>query len=234
MSNTNNFFIRNRNEKQGKLYFKTWLPQAYFPTVELLRKSVLETAVKKYNDELDVAITMCKLQEWNSAVKKLEHISKQFSAYVGALNPDEQRQRAFSEAYKEEKRQREEYEKQQNQGIIRKNIAEIVDNCVEVEEVLNEVRECLEQLDLSSINPDDPIASGILDVAEGVDGVADELSIETKEVLNEAGLTEPEFSKTMDAMLDEFINGYSLFGSDFDPALANPITFPRDESNLNA
>ncbi|CAG8674940.1 6759_t:CDS:2, partial [Ambispora gerdemannii] len=137
---------------------------------------------------------------------------------------------------------REEYEKRQNQEIVRKNIAEIVDNCVntvntgcsiEVEEVLNEVCECLEQLDLSSIDSNDPIASGILDVAEGVDGVADKLTVGTKEILNEVELTEPEFSEKTDAMLDEFINGYNLLGPDFDPALANPITFPRNENNLN-
>ncbi|CAG8557779.1 12831_t:CDS:2 [Cetraspora pellucida] len=130
----------------------------------------------------------------------------------------EKRQRAFSEAYQVEKRRREEYEKRQNQEIIRKNIVEIVDNCIntinigrsiKVEEVLNEVRECLEQLDLSSIDSNDPIASGILDIAEGVDGMVDKLTIGTKEILNEAGLTEPEFSEKTDAMLDEFINGYS-------------------------
>ncbi|CAG8749829.1 5703_t:CDS:2, partial [Ambispora leptoticha] len=76
----------------------------------------------------------------------------------------EKHQQIFSEAYQVEKRRREEYEKRQNQEIVRKNIAEIVDNCIntvntgrsiEVEEVLNEVRECLEQLDLSSTDSND-------------------------------------------------------------------------------
>ncbi|CAG8485934.1 6176_t:CDS:2, partial [Funneliformis caledonium] len=54
---------------------------------------------------------------------------------------------------------------------------------IEVEEVLNEVHECLQRLDLSCIESDDPIASGILDISEGVDKVIDNLSIETKQIL---------------------------------------------------
>ncbi|CAG8852249.1 22820_t:CDS:2, partial [Racocetra persica] len=58
-----------------------------------------------------------------------------------------QRKEMFSEAYQVEKRQREEQERQQNQEIIRKNIAKIIDNCInavnagcsmKVEGVLNE------------------------------------------------------------------------------------------------
>ncbi|CAJ0847208.1 14448_t:CDS:2, partial [Entrophospora sp. SA101] len=236
MTDIDNFFLHNRKENHGKLYFKVWLPQVFFPTVELLKKSVLDTAVKRYNNELNTAITICENKGWKSVVKKLEQISNYFS-----LMTREKRQEIFSEAYQVEKKRREEHEKQQNQEIIRNNIAEIVDKCInavnigrsfEIEEVIIEVRECLEQLDLSSIDSSDPIASGILDIAEGVDGVADKLTVGAKEILNEVELSEPGFSEKTDVMLDEFINGYSLLGPDFDPALANPISFPRDENNL--
>ncbi|KAF0532433.1 hypothetical protein F8M41_011221 [Gigaspora margarita] len=147
----------------------------------------------------------------------------------------------FSGAYQAKKRRREEQERQQNQEIIRKNIAKIIDNCInavnagcsmKVEGVLNEVRGCLEQLDLISIDSGDPIASGIIDISEGVDSVADKLLVETKQVLEEIELSEPEFSEKTITMLDEFINTYELLGPNFDPALVNPITFPRDENNL--
>ncbi|CAG8570255.1 6096_t:CDS:2, partial [Dentiscutata heterogama] len=55
------------------------LSQVYFPTVELLRKSILETAVKQYTNKLSNAITMCKLQKLDTIVKKLEQISQRFS-----------------------------------------------------------------------------------------------------------------------------------------------------------
>ncbi|CAG8672525.1 23282_t:CDS:2, partial [Gigaspora margarita] len=148
----------------------------------------------------------------------------------------------FSGAYQAKKRQREEQERQQNQEIIRKNIAKIIDNCInavnagcsmKVEGVLNKVRGCLEQLDLTSINSGDSIVSGIIDISKGVNSVADKLSVETKQVLEEIELSEPEFSEKMITMLDEFINTYELLEPNFDLALVNPITFPRDENNLD-
>ncbi|CAG8738899.1 27888_t:CDS:2, partial [Racocetra persica] len=126
------------NDKEQDKFIITWPSQAYFPTMELLRRSILGTAVKKYNDELDAAITMCKLQEWNSdddSVRNgvdnyniglcLCHESRRIQAllvYALALQKasSKKRQRVFSEAYQEEKKRREEYEKRQNQEIIKK------------------------------------------------------------------------------------------------------------------
>ncbi|CAG8787660.1 41317_t:CDS:2, partial [Gigaspora margarita] len=213
------------------------LPQVYFPTIELLRKSVLKTAVKKYTDELNDAITMCKHQKLSTIIKKLEQISQRFSKI-----PQGQRKEMFSEAYQVEKRRHEEQERQQNLEIIRKNIAEIINNCInavnagcsmKVEGVLNEVHRCLEQLDLTSIDSSDPIASGIIDISEGVDSVVDELSVETKQVLEEIELSELEFSEKIIRILDEFINTYELLEPNFDPVLGNSVTFPRDENNLD-
>ncbi|CAG8576680.1 4129_t:CDS:2 [Cetraspora pellucida] len=135
----------------------------------------------------------------------------------------------------------EEQERQQNQKIIQKNIAKIIDNCInavnascfmKVEGVLNEVHKCLEQLNLTSINSGNSIASGIINISEGVDSVADKLSVETKQVLEEIELSKPEFLEKTITMLDEFINMYKLLGSNFDPAFVNPITFLLDENNL--
>lgn len=104
---------------------------------------------------------------------------------------------------------------------------------VEVEEVLNEIRGCLQRLELTSINSDDPIASGILDISEGVDNVSDILSAKTKQILTDVELNESEFSNDVNIMLDEFVNIYNLLGPDLDPALAAPISFPRNEYNLS-
>ncbi|CAG8789631.1 16275_t:CDS:1, partial [Racocetra fulgida] len=41
---------------------------------------------------------------------------------------------------------------------------------------------------MPSIDSGDPIASGIIDISEEVDSVADELSVETKQVLEEIEL----------------------------------------------
>ena len=78
MSNTTNFFFRNRNEKPGKLYFKSWLPNVYFPTVELLRKNTLETAIRKYNESLSEAILLCRQQK-DKNTKKIREISRKFT-----------------------------------------------------------------------------------------------------------------------------------------------------------
>jgi hypothetical protein len=76
MSNTANFFLRNRSEKDGKLYFKSWLPSVYFPTIELLKKVTLETATRKYNDDLNSAISLCPRNDKNKT--KLERVSRKF------------------------------------------------------------------------------------------------------------------------------------------------------------
>ncbi|CAH1767194.1 952_t:CDS:2 [Entrophospora sp. SA101] len=91
---------------------------------------------------------------------------------------------------------------------------------MEIERVLNDVCGCLERLDLASIDSNNPIASGIVDIAEGVDKVVDELSEETKHILKEVELSKLDFSEKT--------------GPEFDPALATPITFLQDEINLSA
>nr|CAG8568370.1 3408_t:CDS:2 [Entrophospora candida] len=83
------------------------------------------TAIKKYNNGLQSAIKMCEEQSLTAIVRNIEHISQQFSIMLR-----DKRQQIFSEAYQTEKRQREEQEKRQNQDIIRRNIAEVVNNCV--------------------------------------------------------------------------------------------------------
>lgn len=104
---------------------------------------------------------------------------------------------------------------------------------IEVEEVLNEVYECLQKLDLSSIKSDDPIASGILDICEGVDKVIDNLSIETMQILADIKIDDLEFSEDINNMLNEFINIYNLLEPNFDPAFVKPISFPQNEKNLD-
>lgn len=62
--------------------------------------------------------------------------------------------------------------------------------------------------------------------------MANTLPVETKQVLQYVELSEPEFSDKMNTMLDEFVTIYDLLGPDFDPALAEPISFPRNVHDL--
>ncbi|UZO10502.1 uncharacterized protein OCT59_002083 [Rhizophagus irregularis] len=164
-----------------------------------------------------------------------------FSVLTTYYTLQTQKQFIFSDAYNVEKKRREGYEKQQNQEIIRTNVTKIINNCinvannvsVEVGEVLNEICKCLQQLDLTLINSNDLIASGILDICEGADNVMDTLPTKTKQVLTNFKLSEQEFPKDVKTMLDEFINIYDPQNSNSDPALAGPITFPQNESNLS-
>ncbi|CAG8735181.1 407_t:CDS:2, partial [Funneliformis mosseae] len=104
---------------------------------------------------------------------------------------------------------------------------------IEVEEVLNEVYKYLQKFDLSSIKSDDPIASEILDICEGVDKVIDNLSIETMQILADIKIDDLEFSEDINNMLNEFINIYNLLESNFDPAFVKPISFSQNEKNLD-
>ncbi|CAG8543564.1 13389_t:CDS:2, partial [Gigaspora rosea] len=100
---------------------------------------------------------------------------------------------------------------------------------MKVEGVLNEVRGCLEQFDLTSIDSGDPIASRIIDISEGVDSVADELSVEMKQVLEEIELSEPEFLEKRSACWINLL----IHTSYWDPiSIRNPVTFLQDENNL--
>lgn len=107
MSDNINFFFRNRKETDGKLYFKSWLPAVYFSPAELLRRSSVESAVKRYNKELNAAISICKKKK-NSFkfVKKLEGISRYFLKMT-----QETKQEIFHKAYYVEKSKREKTKK---------------------------------------------------------------------------------------------------------------------------
>ncbi|CAJ0629341.1 7080_t:CDS:2 [Entrophospora sp. SA101] len=80
---------------------------------------------------------------------------------------------------------------------------------MEIERVLNDVCGCLERLDLASIDSNNPIASGIVDIAEGVDKVVDELSEETKHILKEVELSKLDFSEKTGAIY-QWRNCWSL------------------------
>ncbi|PKY17656.1 hypothetical protein RhiirB3_430315 [Rhizophagus irregularis] len=47
---------------------------------------------------------------------------------------------------------------------------------------------------------DDPITSGILYISEGVDDVMNILSVETRQILADVELSEPEFSKDVNTL----------------------------------
>lgn len=53
---------------------------------------------------------------------------------------------------------------------------------------------------MTSIDSDDPITSGILYISEGVDDVMNILSVETRQILADVELSEPEFSKDVNTL----------------------------------
>ncbi|CAG8597054.1 11564_t:CDS:2 [Ambispora leptoticha] len=66
----------------------------------------------------------------------------------------------------------------------------------------------LERLDLASIKPEVPIASGIIDLS---------------------GNEDPFLSGQIGTMVDDFVSTYRDLRPDFDPVFMRPITFPQEE-----
>ncbi|KAF0484552.1 hypothetical protein F8M41_022967 [Gigaspora margarita] len=98
--------------------------------------------------------------------------------------------------------------------------------------VYTELFNILQRLDLGTIEPEIPIASGVIDLTGNEDIFTKLLTLETKQILSRHSFRNNEFPNQIGAMLDEFVSSYSELRSDFDPALMRPISFPHGEMTL--
>ncbi|CAG8814629.1 7665_t:CDS:2, partial [Gigaspora margarita] len=90
----------------------------------------------------------------------------------------------------------------------------------------------LQHLDLGTIEPEIPIASGVIDLTENKDIFTKLLTLETKQILSKYSFCNNEFPNQIGAMLDEFVSSYSELRTDFDLALMRPISFLYEEMTL--
>ena len=103
----------------------------------------------------------------------------------------------------------------------------VENNCLENNSIIfNEIINCLQQLDLKSIAPETPIASGVIDLLEINDPFAKLLSNNTKQILSHHDYNINEFLEQINIIITEFVNSYKDLGPNFDPALMKPISFP--------
>ncbi|CAG8676243.1 4904_t:CDS:2, partial [Scutellospora calospora] len=98
--------------------------------------------------------------------------------------------------------------------------------------VYAELFNILQHLDLGTIEPEIPIASGVIDLTGNEDIFTKLLSLETKQILSRYSFRNNEFPNQIGAMLDEFVSSYSELRTDFDSALMRPISFPHGEMLL--
>ncbi|KAF0433741.1 hypothetical protein F8M41_004994 [Gigaspora margarita] len=224
--NTENYFYCNRNQQAQELYFRKWLLSIYLPSVKVLRKANLNRAEAQYRHGLEEGIELCNKSSSGNK-RKLEDILSQFDTmqrYLGV-----------------EKGKRQSEEQEQNLTLIRNNINFIMGGCnakihgecsEESLSVYTELFNILQCLDLETIEPEIPIASGVINLTGNEDIFTKLLTLKMKQILSRHSFCNNEFSNQIGAMLDEFVSSYSELRTDFDPALMRPISFPYREMIL--
>ncbi|CAG8742619.1 6922_t:CDS:2, partial [Racocetra fulgida] len=98
--------------------------------------------------------------------------------------------------------------------------------------VYTELFNILQHLDLGTIEPEMPIASGVIDLTGNEDIFTKLLTLKTKQILSRHSFHNNELPNQIGAMLDEFVSSYSELRTDFDLALMRPISFPQGEMSL--
>ena len=87
----------------------------------------------------------------------------------------------------------------------------------------------LEQLDLSLIRPEIPIASGVIYLSGSKDLFTNLLLFKTKQILAHHTFHNDKFSEQINMMIDNFVSTYKDLGPNFDPVLMRPIAFSQKE-----
>ncbi|CAG8547347.1 8531_t:CDS:10 [Ambispora leptoticha] len=156
----------------------------------------------------------------------------------------EQRRTFYKEVWTKEKEKasifirRQTVEQERNVDIIQENTEFILGRCrAKIENgcsdtimvAYTEIIRHLEQLDLTSIRPEVPIASGVIDLSGGEDPFTNLLSLRAKQILTLHTFHNDEFPEQIKIMMDDFVNTYKDLGPDFDPVFMRPIAFPRGE-----
>ncbi len=97
-----------------------------------------------------------------------------------------------------------------------------------------EVIRHLEQLDLASIRPEVPLASGVIDLSGSEDSFTSLLSLRIKQILMQHTFHNDEFPGQINIMMDDFVSTYRDLGPDFDPVFMRPIAFPQGEMTVES
>ncbi|CAG8569673.1 2473_t:CDS:2 [Dentiscutata heterogama] len=215
-----NYFYLNRNQPSNVLYFKEWLPNVYLPNVKTLKRNNVNIAESQYRQELEEAITMCGTNNSKNK-RKLVDILSQFNATS----------------------KRQAMEQERNVNIIQENIEFILNGCrVKLRNscseatmvAYTEIVRHLERLDLATIKPEVPLASGIIDLSGNEDPFVNLLSSRSKQILMHHEFGNNEFPGEIKFMVDDFVDTYKDLRPDFDPVLMRPIAFPRGEMSIES
>ncbi|CAG8727943.1 3643_t:CDS:2, partial [Dentiscutata heterogama] len=185
---------------------------------------------------LEEAITMCGTNNSKNK-RKLVEILSQFNT-----TSKEQRQKIYKEAWMGEKEKRQAIEQEHNVNIIQENIEFILSGCrvklgnsSEATMVAyTEIVHHLERLDLATIKPEVPLASGIIDLFGNKDLFVNLLLSRSKQILMHHEFGNNEFPGEIKFMVDDFVDTYKDLKPDFDPVLMRPIAFLRGEMSIES
>ncbi|CAG8616835.1 1256_t:CDS:2, partial [Paraglomus occultum] len=146
------------------------------------------------------------------------------------------RQKIFTEIFTEEKRMRQKNEQQRNKEIIKNNIENIIHRCTEAlagmctnkeKIVYKAVHTILTRINIDDVNPNDPMASGVLDLTMLGDTYMKELPEDVLELLTVSNLLkEVELPPRAQELLDEFEKTYKDLGTDFCLSDMDGIGYP--------
>ncbi|CAG8655361.1 14059_t:CDS:10, partial [Cetraspora pellucida] len=173
--------------------------------------------------ELEEAITTCRTNNSKNK-RKLVEILSQFN-----MTSKEQHQKFYKEAWMKEKEKRQAMEQECNINIIQENIEFILSRCrVKLGNSCSEatiiayieIVHHLERLDLATIKPEVPLASGIIDLSGNEDPFVNLLSSRSKQILMHHEFGNNKFLGEIKFMMDDFVDTYKDLRPDFDPVIS--------------
>ncbi|CAG8684291.1 17276_t:CDS:2, partial [Funneliformis caledonium] len=182
-----------------------------------------------------VSIKGCRQEIHRSGVISHARFGTSYASCTSSLS--EQRRTFYKEVWTREKEKRQFLEQERNVNIIRENVEFILGKCRtkikngcsdSIMIAYTEVVHHLERLDLSSIRPEVPIASGVIDLSGSKD-LFTNLSLRTKQILTHHTFHNEGIPEQINMMIDDFVRTYKDLGPDFDPVFMRPFAFPQGE-----
>ncbi|CAG8530490.1 6073_t:CDS:10 [Funneliformis mosseae] len=198
-----------------KCVMKEWFPNIYLPSVKILRRNNVNTIESQYYQEFQNAIT---IYDSVRAIPRVPH-------------------RCLWEQRRTFYKERQFLEQERNINIIQENVefilgkcrTKIKNSCLDsIMIAYTEVIHHLQQLDLLSIRPEVPIASGVIDLSGSKD-LFTNLLLRIKQILTHYTFHNERIPEQINIMIDDFIKTYKDLRPDFDLVFIRPIAFPQEE-----
>ncbi|CAG8686311.1 10245_t:CDS:2, partial [Ambispora gerdemannii] len=190
-----------------------WLPAVYLPSVRVLGRNNVNLAESQYRRELQEAIATCEIN-CSQSKQKLEDILSHLTPFPrSTLLSVSGCARAIHFPASA-------WASHSMLGLVQRQRNYEDSWGIEKEKIWG------------TIEPEAPIASGVVDLTGSGDTFANLLSLETRQFLTRHSFHNNEIPEQIGIMTNEFVSTYNDLSSDFDPVLMRPISFPQGEMTL--